>query len=151
MNPTDHQESARRLKRVTYSILDKMHDLEKGRKFCGLWLRKSDDNEYLVSTCVNHLRVLLNNSLNGLNNEVSYNLRRDFFVLFDKFSDQVRQSLSNKKVVNKGALPELLVAHTRLFKCLLEEKIKVTLQLVDLKNVILTAVMLWGNKIKIRL
>ncbi len=138
-NPTE-------LKKITYKLLCKMHDLERGRKIQRIYAVRCGDVPCFIA-CLRHIRLVFSScSTQTSGTPASPQVNR----LIQRFDTLIAKFESNSDVArtsDKRDLALLLTSHRKAFDSILEQKIQVSIDLVIWQKVILSAVGTWGDRL----
>jgi len=143
--------SMRELKKISYRILRKMHDLERKKKRETILSHKTSSNEIYLLLALEHLCDLLIGLLTQIDVDryVDSSIQQ-YVKRLERFRVEVERNVKGRKSLKKGLTSKLLQSHTKVFNRLLEDRV-----LLDLNEryvylwakAIQAAVAVWGNNI----
>jgi hypothetical protein len=136
-----------KLRRKTYKLLDKMHDLERPRKFSKIYSKKMGDNP-CVLLCFKELITLFAQSLHlEQDSHIKTAIEKGAYNL-SKLQNLVENSISNGKPIKRGIIARCLRQHTEIFNLLNKYAIKTPEPDNFIwSKVCLCAVTIWKDKI----
>jgi hypothetical protein len=134
------------LKRTTYGILSKMHDLERGRKAAKIYAKMCSNSPCLV-ICLSSLRQSLASGLPVKLGTRGHSEMMRYLDLHDKLIIRVGVGLATGKAIESGYVSNLLSAHTTLFRAIGNHKATVTLPSQVWSDAVLPAVAIWKNRV----
>jgi hypothetical protein len=136
----------REVKKMSYKILRRLHDLEKGRRFARVYSTMCKVDA-CVLVCLLQLRDILENSITPVaSREEDIPVKR-YLDSLNRLIEEVRCSAANNTRLRNRALVKLLTAHTALFNALLRNEIKIAVSREAWIDFVLPAIMIWGNKL----
>jgi len=136
----------KQLKRMSYRILRKMHELERGRKVSRVYSKKCKA-EACVSACLIHLRELLDISFTAIELGDDAAIIERYLSILKVVIREVRQGAETSTKLHRGTLAKLLTAHTAAFNLILRKGINLPIGPDVWSNVVLPAIAVWGDKI----
>ena len=134
------------LKKATYRILNKMHDLERGRKVNVLASKRLGKTACIV-LCASHLKQILVSSLSGLAGSELAPAINDYLHKIDELQKRVESVTERLKPMDADFIGGLLRDHTRLFNQLKKSHTQTSLNPRELSDLNLVLVSIWGNSI----
>jgi len=144
----------RSLRKQTYKLINKIDDLERGRKIRNfrIYSKKIESSgELYIQKCLIHLKSLILATTNNLTEPTALIKKEKFVRKIDFVVDEITKASlkSTNKSLNKGTIAPLLSMHVELFSYLVEEKIKLKIANpeMDWHDAILTAIAIWGDNI----
>jgi hypothetical protein len=134
------------LKKMSYRILRRMHDLEKGRRVAQVY-SKLCRADACVLACLIHLSDLLQKSITPVGSSEASAVTTRYLLLLNQLIEEVRRGAATNTRLNSRTLGYLLNTHTTLFNVLLRKKVKIPVNPQSWGNVVLPAIAVWGNRI----
>jgi hypothetical protein len=114
----------RRLKAETYRLLQLYRALENGRTAMAICRACSDD----LPLALGHVKAYINRSLEDVSMSTEgVAARRHLDAKLEELSREVQQCCEQKRPLPRGIVPKTLKVHTRMFRLLLSEGVRVPL------------------------
>ena len=153
MKVRTHLSTARELRKMSYRILRKMHDLEKPRKRQYIYSRKtSNSGDYYVLLTLKHMFDLMESALNQVEQHDEYLASAIFLYLnrLERLQNVVATNLNTNRPLEKRLVSKVLSAHTKVFRRMSEAgmMLMITESMGEQwGKVVLAAVATWGNRL----
>ncbi len=133
------------LKKRSYSLLKKLHDIERVSKARKLFSKMSDEKSY-VSICVTKTYECLSSSFSGVHDEIAKGKIRNFERAFTLLIANIDESSQNNHVINKRLVSKLLSLHTDLFSYLRDNKIDLEFDRIQWNEIGTLATIVWNKQ-----
>ncbi|WP_066504651.1 hypothetical protein [Abyssisolibacter fermentans] len=111
------------LKKNSYNILKKYHDLADRKKFERIYAIK-DGEEYCFVTLVQNLREIMKNSLSNIEDGDCKLMAEDYLNKLGHLTKRVEECANNNSTIHESFVTSVLKAHTNLFNRMVEVKEK---------------------------
>jgi hypothetical protein len=139
-----HISSTREVKKTTWRLLRKFGILCRKRN---VTRSQHKPNQQAILTCAFHLTTFLDSTLSQIPIDRHHKLLLRYLRLLTKFTKELENTLPRARPIPKVLMARLLSLHTKLFNLLIHSGVIIRVDLDDWSNIILTAVMIWGNNL----
>lgn len=137
----------RAVKKNGYAIVRKLHKLEKKKSFSNVYLKRCDNNAFVVLSC-KHLAEFIRNIYLYNGKRIRY--IENFMERTEKFITHLISIAEKRISINKHLLASYLKAYTRFFNRVIKERVRfeMTPQNIDIWNLkcLMAYTAAWGNK-----
>ena len=141
------------LRKMSYRILRKMHDLEKPKKRQYIYNRKTlHSNVSYVLLTLNHLIDLMTSALKQVDQKDVY-LTSAVFLYFERLQrlrDMIAVNINSTRPLDKTYVSKALNSHTEVFRRLSNVGVKLTITESmgeHWSKTVLAAIAIWGNSL----
>jgi hypothetical protein len=146
LSPHSNKIDPQELKRTTYNILKKLHDLERGRKVSRIY-NVQCHNEPCILVCLRNLRDSLSTALQADGSTLNSAPAKRFFTLLDQTIELISRNARTNSKIDRGYIPELLSSHSYLFNYIVSRQVKVDLNFDNWSSFVIPAVRVWKNQV----
>jgi len=139
--------SVSELRKVSYRLFDKLHDLERGTKLGSICLQ-SLGKEPSVVTLVLNLKILLQRSLADVTDIDLVAAVANHLSKLDRFAVEVASTARDMKAMKSRIIGPILTSHTQLFDILESRRATVRFLPMEVSDVNLVLISIWGDKVR---
>ncbi|WDV47195.1 hypothetical protein PV797_05690 [Clostridiaceae bacterium M8S5] len=111
------------LKKNSYNILKKYHELADKKKMGRIFAVKNGEN-YCFVTLIQNLGDIMKDSLSDIKDSDCKAMTQVYLAKLDHLIARVKESADNNSAINEGFVTSVLKAHTNLFNRMVEVKEK---------------------------
>jgi len=153
--------NAKRLKRLSYEVINKLHNLEIGRKIQPhatsspnkSKLPREYNERCGQNLCINallaDLKTLLYSSLSNHQAPGLQNTSERFFASMDRLIKEVQKCTQTQSKLAQGLVAAALKNHKRLFKIVEDNELNIVIRHDEWARVVNLEVIIWGDRIHI--
>lgn len=150
MRPRSIYSNCHELKKMSYRILDHLHDLEKKKsrlQVLGCKVQKSKEEIHCLSVLFQKLIKTIRNTFINLSDDYLKTLVDEHINKLIYLSKRVEANYQSSHTLRKGYLSKTLSSHTETFNKLIESSPNINIDLDSWSDTLSIAVKIWGNDI----